>query len=115
MAESKPSLAVITGACGGMGQACARRLGLSHALVLTDIDEGRIAALAGQLAGEGYTVAATLAGEPMARAMARTARRSSRPDKARVRVWGGRGSTFRVTVVSAAKRPQDPVITLGRS
>ena len=63
MAESKPSLAVITGACGGMGQACARRLGLSHALVLTDIDEGRIAALAGQLAGEGYTVAATLAGD----------------------------------------------------
>lgn len=63
MADNARPLVVITGACGGMGQATARRLGVSHDLVLTDIHAGRITALVGQLTGEGYTVAGTLAAD----------------------------------------------------
>lgn len=38
-------LAIITGAAGGMGQACARRLANTHALILTDFNADRLAAI----------------------------------------------------------------------
>lgn len=54
--QDYPSVAVITGAAGGMGQACARRLGTNHTLLLTDIDEASIEATAAALRGEGFNV-----------------------------------------------------------
>lgn len=51
-----PSVAVITGASGGMGQACARRLGKKHQLLLADINETAIEATAAALRAEGYSV-----------------------------------------------------------
>lgn len=50
------SVAVITGASGGMGQACARRLGKKHALVLADINASAVNATAATLSAEGYRV-----------------------------------------------------------
>lgn len=38
--------AIITGAAGGMGQACARRLANTHALILTDFNAERLAEVA---------------------------------------------------------------------
>lgn len=55
--------ALITGANGGMGRACARRLGATMDLVLTDIAEQPLAAFVSELRGEGYTVAASEAGD----------------------------------------------------
>ena len=52
----KNSIAVITGGCGGMGLACARRLGRRHALLLADIAADRLGPAADELAREGYQV-----------------------------------------------------------
>jgi NAD(P)-dependent dehydrogenase (short-subunit alcohol dehydrogenase family) len=57
------SVALITGACGGMGQACARLIGRTHALVLSDIDPQRLQALADALTAEGHAVPAVHAGD----------------------------------------------------
>jgi NAD(P)-dependent dehydrogenase (short-subunit alcohol dehydrogenase family) len=46
-------LALVVGACGGMGMACARRLGQRYRLVLADIDAAQLQSVAGQLAEEG--------------------------------------------------------------
>ncbi len=46
-------LALVVGACGGLGLACARRLGQRHRLILADVDANRLAAVAEQLADEG--------------------------------------------------------------
>jgi len=77
MAVARP-VAIVTGAYGGMGRACARQLGRRLDLALCDLDAGRLAALAETLREEGYTVAATVAGdlaEPeTARALAAAAR-----------------------------------------
>jgi NAD(P)-dependent dehydrogenase (short-subunit alcohol dehydrogenase family) len=54
---------VITGACGGMGIACARLLGRRHRLVLTDIGDQRLAALAATLTDEGFDIAGQVAGD----------------------------------------------------
>ncbi|MCK9543347.1 MAG: SDR family oxidoreductase [Novosphingobium sp.] len=56
-------VALITGACGGMGQACARLIGRTHVLALSDIDEGRLRTLEQALTAEGHTVAAIHAGD----------------------------------------------------
>jgi NAD(P)-dependent dehydrogenase (short-subunit alcohol dehydrogenase family) len=53
------SVAVITGGCGGMGIACARRLGKHHTLLLADIDARRLDTAAGALSADGYTVNTT--------------------------------------------------------
>lgn len=45
-------IAIITGAGGGMGQACARRLSNTHALILTDFNAQRLSAIAGSLREE---------------------------------------------------------------
>ena len=62
MAVARP-VAVVTGAYGGMGRACARQLGRRLDLVLCDLDAGRLDALAEGLREEGYTVAATVPGD----------------------------------------------------
>ncbi|MBV9995863.1 MAG: SDR family oxidoreductase [Caulobacteraceae bacterium] len=49
--------ALITGACGGMGRACARELGRAWSLILADVDEARLVAFAEALREEGYRVA----------------------------------------------------------
>ena len=49
-------LAIVFGAAGGMGSACARRLGERHRVVLADIDIARLDALAAQLRTEGLEV-----------------------------------------------------------
>jgi NAD(P)-dependent dehydrogenase (short-subunit alcohol dehydrogenase family) len=53
----RSSVAVITGGCGGMGIACARRLGKHHRLLLADIDAGRLDATADDLRSDDYDVA----------------------------------------------------------
>lgn len=54
------SIAVITGACGGIGQACARQLGLRHRLLLADVSDVNLLAEACKLKDEGYIVAGSL-------------------------------------------------------
>jgi NADP-dependent 3-hydroxy acid dehydrogenase YdfG len=46
---------VITGV-GGMGIACARRLGSGRQLLLGDFDTGRLAAVADELSNQGFSV-----------------------------------------------------------
>lgn len=58
------SVAVITGGCGGMGIACARRLGQRHKLILADIDADRLDTTARNLREAGYNVV-TVAGDLM--------------------------------------------------
>lgn len=62
MAETR-KIAIITGAHGGMGRACARQLGRRYDLVLTDIDPARLDAFAEGLIEEGYIVPARIAGD----------------------------------------------------
>jgi len=62
-AEARRPLAVITGACGGMGLACARVFARHHRLVLTDVSAERLASLAAQLTADGAVVAAQAAGD----------------------------------------------------
>lgn len=66
-------LALITGACGGMGQACARLIGRTHDLVLSDIAQDRLETLAAALVAEGHTVAAIHAGDYIQRGTAAAA------------------------------------------
>lgn len=61
MVDRRP-IAIVTGACGGMGQACARSLGIDHRLVLGDIDAGKMSDFASRLVGEGHDVVAALHG-----------------------------------------------------
>lgn len=56
-------LALITGACGGMGLASARAVGRAHDLVLTDFRDDALAACAERLQAEGYIVRGTIAGD----------------------------------------------------
>ena len=57
------SLALVTGAAGGMAMACARRIGASHDLLLTDLVAERLEAQAQALREEGYIVAEAVAGD----------------------------------------------------
>lgn len=56
-------LALITGAYGGMGLACARLLGRNHDLVLTDFASDRLDATVQTLSEEGYIIANAVAGD----------------------------------------------------
>jgi NAD(P)-dependent dehydrogenase (short-subunit alcohol dehydrogenase family) len=56
-------LAVISGACGGMGVACARVMGRHHRLVLTDMSAERLETLAQDLTTQGVLVDAVAAGD----------------------------------------------------
>jgi len=62
MTDRRP-IAIVTGAYGGMGRACARQLGRRADLVLCDLDRGRLEELAGNLRAEGYNVVSTVAGD----------------------------------------------------
>src|SRR5947207_770995 len=53
---SELGLAVITGAGGGVGAACARRFATIHRLLLTDADEERVERTAGALRADGRVV-----------------------------------------------------------
>lgn len=61
-AVHKRGLAIITGANGGMGRACARQLGATMDLVLTDASP-RLNDFASELTLEGYTVRAAISGD----------------------------------------------------
>lgn len=60
---TRDTVAIITGAVGGMGQACARALGRRHGLFLTDLDQARLADFAASLVSEGHTVAGVASGD----------------------------------------------------
>jgi NAD(P)-dependent dehydrogenase (short-subunit alcohol dehydrogenase family) len=64
------SIAVVTGAYGGIGRACARQLGRVSRLVLTDVDAKRLDIFADALEEEGYTVAARVPGDLSKKAVA---------------------------------------------
>lgn len=57
------SIALVTGASGGMGQACARILGHRHRLAITDITASRVDPLAQMLEAEGYDIAFSHSGD----------------------------------------------------
>lgn len=56
-------LALITGAYGGMGLACAQRIGRNHDLVLTDYDPRRLEATTRTLIDAGHIVIDAVAGD----------------------------------------------------
>lgn len=53
------SVALVTGAAGGLGAAIAARLAEEHAVLLTDVDAGRLKEVASKLAADGARVAHT--------------------------------------------------------
>jgi NAD(P)-dependent dehydrogenase (short-subunit alcohol dehydrogenase family) len=57
------SLALITGASGGIGLASARSLGVDRAVFLTDVDQQRLDDVAGSLEASGVSVAGAVAGD----------------------------------------------------
>lgn len=57
------TIALVTGACGGLGQVCARLLGRRHALALSDIDRDKVDALAAALEADGHRVVLTHGGD----------------------------------------------------
>lgn len=63
MAQATRRTALITGAAGGMGRACARLFGLTHDLVLTDVMAPALEAFAAELSRDGYVVASAQAGD----------------------------------------------------
>lgn len=54
---------LITGAAGGMGRACARLLGATHDLILTDVAAGALDGFAAELVADGYAVVGVHAGD----------------------------------------------------
>ncbi len=62
MAVERP-VAVVTGACGGMGRAIARQLGRRYDLSLSDVSVLRLEAFAETLREEGYVVSALTPGD----------------------------------------------------
>jgi len=54
---------IITGAAGGMGRACARLIGLTHDLVLNDVNAAALASFADELTREGYTISGVSPGD----------------------------------------------------
>ena len=54
--------ALVTGAAGGMGRACARLFGATHTLVLTDASRA-LASFAEELRADGYEIAAEVVGD----------------------------------------------------
>ncbi|WP_162527275.1 SDR family oxidoreductase [Sphingomonas solaris] len=59
---TRPTL-LVTGAAGGMGRACARLMGATHDLVLTDVSSATLDGFAAELEGEGYVVRQARAGD----------------------------------------------------
>lgn len=63
MNRKKRGIAVVTGACGGIGAACCRQLGKRYDLLLCDMAEERLGSFAALLKDEGYAVAAQMCGD----------------------------------------------------
>ncbi len=63
MAKTGRRKALITGAAGGMGRACARLFGATQELVLTDAIGPALEKFAAELTAEGYTVLGAHAGD----------------------------------------------------
>lgn len=63
MAQAARRKVLITGAAGGMGRACARLFGMTHDLVLTDVVAPALDGFSEDLKRDGYTVAASQAGD----------------------------------------------------
>lgn len=63
MAESNRPKLLITGAAGGMGRACARLIGLTHDLVLSDVSAPGLESFAAELERDAYTIAGVVAGD----------------------------------------------------
>ncbi len=63
MADDRRPVALVTGAHGGMGRACARLLGSDYRLVLSDISEADLAKTAEELTDEGHAIAACCPGD----------------------------------------------------
>jgi len=61
MVEQGKRIALVTGAAGGMGATCARRLGREYDVFLCDIDDSGLNRLHAELADEGIAVAGSLA------------------------------------------------------
>ncbi len=55
-APATPTVGVVTGAAGGIGAACARRLAARGPVVLADLDEGRLDETAAAVSSEGAEV-----------------------------------------------------------
>ncbi|MFC4594514.1 SDR family oxidoreductase [Sphingobium tyrosinilyticum] len=55
--------ALITGAAGGMGRACARLLGTTHDLLLTDKDGQGLQEVVDELSAEGHVIGCAVAGD----------------------------------------------------
>lgn len=62
MSTSAP-LHVVTGAAGGIGLECARRLGRRGPLILADREREPLAAVAGRLLADGYAIEELIAGD----------------------------------------------------
>lgn len=60
---NKRKIAMVTGAAGGIGQACARLLGHDHRLVLSDITAEGLETFGDQLRGDGYEIVACITGD----------------------------------------------------
>lgn len=54
---AEPGVAVITGAGGGVGDACARRFASAHRLLLTDVNDANLERTAAELRADGREVA----------------------------------------------------------
>jgi NAD(P)-dependent dehydrogenase (short-subunit alcohol dehydrogenase family) len=61
--QESVGIAVVTGAVGGIGQACASLLGRRYRLVLGDLDGRRLSDLADRLRAEGCEIVACVAGD----------------------------------------------------
>lgn len=102
MAVARP-VAIVTGACGGMGRAIARQLGRRHDLVLSDINAERLGAFAETLKEEGYVIAALTPGDLAEPGVAQA-------QAAAARAAGRLGAVAHTAGVSPALAPWDVIL-----
>jgi NAD(P)-dependent dehydrogenase (short-subunit alcohol dehydrogenase family) len=104
-AKIQQRIAVITGACGGMGRVCARLLGQHYALALIDVDQQRLDHDAEQLRRDGYDV-------PLAMAVDITDAAAVRQLSERVRAAGSFGALVNTAGLSPALAPWQPILAV---
>lgn len=99
-------IAVITGACGGMGKPIARLLGHHYQLAITDVGKEAVDAFAAELANEGYAVpvamTADLGDRAQVAALAAAAKRAGALGALvhTAALWGAMADWRRVTQVN---------------
>ncbi len=99
------TLAVVTGAYGGVGRAVARRLGARHRLVLAGRDEPRVARLRESLEEEGYDVAAGVTADV-------TSKHSVEQLAAATAAVGVLGALVHTAGLSPVQAPWETVVTV---